>query len=332
MTKSVLNDTFYVFGGYIKSRCTNELWAYNTERGFWKKFSFENGPRSRANHSAVMWENTSTNSEMLVIVGGVNDSLERFNDVWLYSIKENFWTEVKFDTEELSFTPRSEHSAVIRGDTIIIFGGRDKDMKELNDVMVLNLESSKWNVGSGLCLKPTLDKSYSVNFKDSSKLISLTKITDEGFGSLANAEMQKTASPVAHNYSPQMSPQRNRELRSPSPKSSKNRNKISPPKLKAVDIENALEELKIMTPTTSSMLHSVVVHVGEKSLEPYMQVMKRRKKHNTMHTDENDLIARGRVPCARSGHSADLYGNYMIVFGGDRAQVALNDIYVYELK
>ena len=181
-----------------------------------------------------------------------------------------------------------------------------------------------------------MDRSYTAGTKDYSRLLTLSKIPDANFSAAANNEIHKSGSPTDHGYSPKTTLAKRDTLsptiRSPSP-NSKTR-KLIPPKLKAVEIENALEELKMLTPTTSSMLRSVVVQVGEKSLESYNQLMKRRKRLLGMNqmTGDPELCSRGRVPCARSGHSADIYKNYMIIFGGDRGQMALNDIYIYELN
>jgi hypothetical protein len=41
---------------------------------------------------------------------------------------------------------------------------------------------------------------------------------------------------------------------------------------------------------------------------------------------------RGRVPHSRDGHSANLYKDYMIIFGGDRYQMAFNDVYFYTIN
>lgn len=40
---------------------------------------------------------------------------------------------------------------------------------------------------------------------------------------------------------------------------------------------------------------------------------------------------RGKVPYSRDGHSANLYDNYMIIFGGDRYHMAFNDTYIYSV-
>ena len=40
----------------------------------------------------------------------------------------------------------------------------------------------------------------------------------------------------------------------------------------------------------------------------------------------------GKVPHSRDGHSAVLYENAMIVFGGDRHQMGFNDLYCYYVR
>jgi len=331
MVKSDISNSIYVFGGYIQSHCTNELWTFNTDRNFWKRITTEVSPPARANHSAEMLTNYNTNTETIVIIGGVNEDLERLNDVWLYSIKENEWKEVKFTSEDILLTPRSEHSSVIYNNEIIIFGGRDQSMKELNDVMVLNLSSYKWRVSSDTCFKPTQDRTLNQG-ANSPIFKGLSKGSEGSLGPALNNESQKSPSPIAHGSPPRKSPKRAKDLRSPSPTNIKSKTKAPLPKLKAVDIENALEEKKLLTPTTSSMLHSVVIHAGEKSLEPYMQSMRKRKRFSGLCKGLENFWVRGRIPCGRSGHSANVYNGYMIIFGGDRGQVALNDTYLYELK
>ena len=39
----------------------------------------------------------------------------------------------------------------------------------------------------------------------------------------------------------------------------------------------------------------------------------------------------GKIPHSRDGHSATLFENYMIIFGGDRYQMAFNDLYCYSV-
>jgi len=321
MVKSESTSNIYIFGGHINCRCTNELWEYDTNKNSWQIIKTSEGPSRRANHIAVM-----INDQDMVIIGGINENIERLNDVWTFSIKEKVWKEIKFDPEDLMLTPRSEHSAIVYNDDIIIFGGRTKDLIEVNDVLVFNMSSPKWKVMSKVCLKPSADKFHSI-MGDSP--------TDKMTNSLKPADINSTNIAINENLSSNVSPVRVK-VQSPRMSSPMGRHKVSLPKLKAGEIESSLEERKLMTPTTSTMLRSVVISAGEKALEPYTQVMKKRKRFTGIHFNkmekEAEHCARGRLPCARSGHSGILYKNYMVIFGGDRKQVALNDIYLYKLN
>jgi hypothetical protein len=46
---------------------------------------------------------------------------------------------------------------------------------------------------------------------------------------------------------------------------------------------------------------------------------------------DNEVIKSGIVPIPRDGHTAVLYKNYMIVFGGDRNKFPFNDLFVFNI-
>ena len=41
---------------------------------------------------------------------------------------------------------------------------------------------------------------------------------------------------------------------------------------------------------------------------------------------------RGKIPYSRDGHSANLIGDFMVIFGGDRYQMPFNDIHLYTIN
>jgi len=41
---------------------------------------------------------------------------------------------------------------------------------------------------------------------------------------------------------------------------------------------------------------------------------------------------RGKRPAARDGHTGIVFGNYYIVFGGDRHHMPFNDTFILDLK
>ena len=235
-----------------------------------------------------------------------------------------------FAPEDILMSPRSEHSSILYGNEIVIFGGRGKNAKELNDAMCFNFITRKWRVLADGCTDSSPDKNFDQSIKEISRIKAIAKISDANFDTTVNE--QKIPSPLSHGYSPKKASQRINDSKSFSP-TGKGKIKGPPPKLKAIGIENDLKRKELLTPTTSAMLHSTVVHAGEKSLEPYLQTMKKRKRQQTLKlAGNNEFYVRGRIPYPRSGHSANLYGKYMIIFGGDRGQVALNDIFMCELN
>ena len=42
--------------------------------------------------------------------------------------------------------------------------------------------------------------------------------------------------------------------------------------------------------------------------------------------------AKGKRPAARDGHTGIVFGNYFLVFGGDRHHMPFNDTFVLDLK
>ena len=78
----------------------------------------------------------------MLVFGGFVDGGERTNDLWTYSFAQNTWTLLK--PKGLLPKARASHSAVIRGNTMIIFGGCDLDNEKLNDLWIYDLLSNTW--------------------------------------------------------------------------------------------------------------------------------------------------------------------------------------------
>lgn len=337
------DNSIYVFGGFLSGRCTNDLWCLNIVLKQWTKVEYakKTVPQPRANHIAQVYKSNS--EENMVIFGGTTETLDRLNDLWIYHIAKNSWEEIIFKPEEIPELPsaRSEHSSVIYKNSLIIFGGRTSALKELNDVVILNLQTMKWKTSSALCLHPSPDKSFSSPVKDPSPDISADsrnsgkKVVEGSFSAASQSKTQKAGSPPG-NKSPSP-PKEGKSPSSPSHPPSK-KSHIAVKKPNRQEIESALLEMKLLSPTTSMMLNSVVMRVGEKNLEQYGQIMRRKKRISGLFSltkqpeFENEYCVRGRIPCARSGHSADIIGQNMLIFAGDRSQVALNDIYLYDLS
>lgn len=76
-------------------------------------------PISRDEHTALLYENS------MIVFGGFAESGERVNEIYRYYFKENKWEKVLVLGGNEAPSPRVGHSAVIMGDSLIIFGGKD---------------------------------------------------------------------------------------------------------------------------------------------------------------------------------------------------------------
>ena len=66
----------------------------------------------------------------------------RKNDIWALNTINWRWREWKIEVGDLP-TPRRQHTAVVYGDLMCVFGGWDDHCESLNDVWLLSLCKSK---------------------------------------------------------------------------------------------------------------------------------------------------------------------------------------------
>lgn len=89
----------------------------------------------------------------------------------------------------------------------------------------------------------------------------------------------------------------------------------------------------LSTPTTENLRNTFVIKNSSDSFDVYYHSMKKRRG-DTMKNKEMMKIQL-RKPCyrptARDGHSAIVYKNRLVIFGGDRHHMAFNDTYSIKL-
>jgi len=92
----VLDDAFYIFGGYDGTQRTNDFYKYDLYTGKWSVIHSENSPPSpRDRHAAIVYD------RCIYIFGGF-DGVNRVNDFYAYSVSKNIWTEVPNKGKTLS--------------------------------------------------------------------------------------------------------------------------------------------------------------------------------------------------------------------------------------
>eukprot|EP00438_Fugacium_kawagutii_P003423 Skav211337 [mRNA] locus=scaffold3120:267094:267957:+ [translate_table: standard] len=118
--------SMFVFGGRggVTAGVRNDLWSYDPKANEWIEIK-PNGPTApaRQGHSAVC-----IGDKMFVFGGffGFRSILSPFshslgNDLWSFDPKANHWIEIK--PEGYIPNRRESHSAVCRGDSMLVFGG-----------------------------------------------------------------------------------------------------------------------------------------------------------------------------------------------------------------
>ncbi len=125
------------FGGFVDSGRENDLWEYGFESGQWKKIEpiTKEMPCKRSGHSAVIYQ------DKMYIFGGVDDEINRLNDLWEFDLKKKTWCELKVENPPAS---RNSHSATLFHHTMIIFGGMHDLTKELNDLYGFDFQTQSW--------------------------------------------------------------------------------------------------------------------------------------------------------------------------------------------
>ena len=78
----------------------------------------------------------------MYVFGGKNDDSQKMNDLWVFNIADEMWTEVQ-PTGEIPFE-RSGHSMSVINGNIIVFGGIWDVTKELNDLHCYMISKNTW--------------------------------------------------------------------------------------------------------------------------------------------------------------------------------------------
>ena len=94
-------------------------------------------PLPRDDHTAVVHDGRE-----MIVFGGFVDGGERTNETYIYIIKDNKWEIL--EAGKGGPKPRAGHSAVVYGNMMVVFGGRDEDNEKLNDLWIFDIPSRKW--------------------------------------------------------------------------------------------------------------------------------------------------------------------------------------------
>lgn len=112
-------------------------------------------------------------------------------------------------------------------------------------------------------------------------------------------------------------------------------------KKKRENEKNPLEDSMLTSPTSLSMKNSFLIKNSGKGFDNYFNTHKRRKMGASYSPDITNLSPTkaprdckvvGVKPRPRDGHTASLWEDKMIIFGGDRHHMPFNDLFCLNIK
>ena len=136
------NDYYYIFGGRdINRKKMNDMYRVkldleDADEQEWELVdNMGDIPEPLAEHKGVLFKSN------FYVFGGVNQSEEVSNTLYIYSIEDQHWTKNEYD--ENNVPPRAGHSMSLVGEKIVVFGGFAKGIFN-NSVYIYNINTSSW--------------------------------------------------------------------------------------------------------------------------------------------------------------------------------------------
>ncbi|MFX1515176.1 MAG: Kelch repeat-containing protein [Promethearchaeota archaeon] len=128
-----------IFGGFGQGgSITDDTWVYDISNNTWEEKNPKFKPGARYGHTMVY----DVNNKKTVLFGGSNNN-QSMNDVWIYDLPSDNWTELNFITRP---EPRYLHSMVYFHESLcaFLFGGMKNDKIYLNDLWAFNTSTNTW--------------------------------------------------------------------------------------------------------------------------------------------------------------------------------------------
>ena len=278
-------------------------------------------PGNLCRHSAIVYH---TN---MYIFGG-NDGSNENTSVYALDLSAYIWRKVCADAPGLD-----SHSAVLYENRVYLFGGYLGGSLS-NDVYIFDLESSTWTLAP-IAERPEPRAEHKCVVHGSLMFMYGGKGTDSALGDCWMLDL----STLVWN-----------EIRaggdSPGPVSGHSLCLYGDVVLLFGGIRDILKETNEMYTYDFANNNWCLIQTETQVEDPVTpaevdQFNKKLKKKDRLEVNKNMLYngppspmqgrVSGKIPHSRDGHSAALFENYMVIFGGDRHQMAFNDLYCYSV-
>lgn len=328
-------DSIVVFGGNVNGFKTNIVLLYHIIENKWEKLATTGDIPERSNHAATLI------GDSLYVFGGKDVDNNKLNDFWKLDLNSKAWTKLEQGGE--APLERSGCSLVGYKNYLILFGGIFELTKELGDCYAYDITTKTWYTLFEEIDSPTHKHSPNSSF---------------GLGKFGRQDSIKNPSP-ANKASNSFQASHKNEF---SMSLKKTKTKAQQKKVNIFEVDssmikkqrmqkalkkkkdqdkNPLEDSMLTSPTSLSMKNSFLIKNSGKGFDNYYSSIKRRKMGQSMSPDITGFSpAKGKRvskisgvrPRPRDGHTAAIYNNMMIIFGGDRHQMPFNDLFSLNLE
>jgi Galactose oxidase, central domain/Kelch motif len=322
----VYENKMILYGGIdIVEGVYSDLWVFkfntqSTMSEYWENISATGDlPGNLCRHSAIIYE------KKMFLYGG-NDGGNENNYLYVLDLESYHWT--RFLAE---IPPIDSHSVVVYNSKMIIFGGYIGGNLS-NDIFLFDLERHAWSIPE-INSKPSARADHQSVLYEGHMWVYGGKNSDERFEDLWKLNLDTFVWTQIHFGG-----------ESPGTVSGHTICAYGDVMLVFGGIRDILKETNEMHTYDFFNNNWALIQTETQVEDPVTstelnEFNKKSKKKDTLEPAKNNLYngppspmqgrISGRIPHSRDGHTACLYENYMIVFGGDRHQMAFNDLYCY---
>lgn len=291
-----------LFGGFSKGHYLNSLYTIDLDQ---KRFELIEAlnvkstgqPSARINHSSLIFD------KKLYVFGGKSSDGTFLNDMWSFDLESNAWAKIITETSPKG---RSGHSMVYYQGEFYIFGGKSGNIHESNELWKFNPTSKVFTLVHDTLLEQFSESDLSLLSKKHTEL-EIKKEKKEKKGNTLRNETNE-------GYH----------------KHGSYREVIPLSKLKEKQATEQKEKFDSYLfncfPSANLMKNSLIYNL-ELDSEWKKKVSQLASKSNRL----NQVSISAQIPAPRDGHSALIYRNYMVIFGGDRNKFPFNDLFTFIL-
>ncbi|KAL4486422.1 hypothetical protein ABPG72_018376 [Tetrahymena utriculariae] len=331
----------YCMDVYTFSLSTN-TWTYIPSQT-----QLEQMPKPRGSHGSVIQNNN------LFILGGT-DGENILDDMWYFSMDSHTWIQIDYSQQTIHPGPRSGIQMLEYEGYFFVFGGFKSLINERNDLVIFDSRKMEWIYQSerkeiietvqtqSACSSPSKIRQQSSN-KGGKQSISKQILnqyrsdfskqnSQQGFiyqygssSQLSSPFSKKILVPLLQKDELSQIMNKNREDRI------KVINEKKMQLLKQFEVsEEMRNQLISPIPILQSMRNSLNLLSSCNQSHRYDQINEKQLKLQDFQNTQS--LIKGKHPGARDGYISAVIGDKLIIFGGDRHRMSLNDTYQLDLK